>query len=252
MVSAFRNNTGTIERPTNKTFKKMFADGATYYQPIQFERQSHLFLADTIGVQKNGFWFPSQDTGLREEIYKTRHYTFAERWESMLKLLSVSKTTCIDALKGEKQWTVIGSAAELLETAKRNKKSNDRRGIEIKEARLSKKAAEEGAAKKPTKKKSPRIVATTSEQEDSVLAAEIHDSDMSVDNHTSRKRSRGQMDAESEPDDTAPSKRVRKTTSTEKHAAESTTISKPEVGTRSKSRVTKTPRAKKDGRKSKK
>jgi hypothetical protein len=66
-----------------------------------------------------------------------------------LKNLQYSKTTCMNLLKREKTWFIIGAPDEMLEKVEENKVTNDKRAELIKIGK-DKKAAEDG---KPLRRK---------------------------------------------------------------------------------------------------
>jgi hypothetical protein len=191
LVAAMTNIVGVMEKPTNPTFRTHWlpkSDGSTYYKPWTIEYKAwellvsirifSYFRAVIAGMNGEEYIMEIHSTGwsnpiLDDEVWKTikraEGDTFKERMEKLIKLLTVSfpstvisnaplknlqysKTTCMNLLRREKTWFIIGAPDEMLEKVEENKVTNDKRAELIKSGKEAnnKKAAEDG---KPLRRK---------------------------------------------------------------------------------------------------
>jgi hypothetical protein len=164
LITAIYNNVDTIESMDGPVFKKRWADGAKYYDTVMIERQAWRVLGDVIDLHQNGWTYRIEDPLLWESIQKSKDLTFQERWESIVRLLTKSKRRCDDLMKREKTWNVIGQAGVLAPRTITNKRSNDRKGADLKKVREEREAAGTKNQDDATEKNKKKATASKTKQ----------------------------------------------------------------------------------------
>jgi hypothetical protein len=100
-----------------------------------------------IDIHTNGWTKNIFDKAQRAVFQKTMFYTFQDRFEALLELLTVglfpsrtfdlltllqhSKTSCSDIMKGARVYSIVGNPRVLIKRTKTNKKSNKKKADRI-------------------------------------------------------------------------------------------------------------------------
>ncbi|KAH7347092.1 hypothetical protein BKA66DRAFT_371373, partial [Pyrenochaeta sp. MPI-SDFR-AT-0127] len=124
LVQAILNNQDVRENTTTKQFRNRWADGATYYKPREIRAVAHELLDIMISVHCNGWTKHIYDKDQRALIQKTMNFSFQERFDAVVELLKCSKTSCQQAMKGERHYALVGNPVELFNRTASNKTSN--------------------------------------------------------------------------------------------------------------------------------
>jgi hypothetical protein len=140
LVSAFQQRDVISESQNASATKSRWATNSNHYQAINFERQAWRILNDMLDLHRGGWRHRIEDTVLRESILRSKDLTFRQRWDDIVTLLSRSKRTCDDVLKGEKTKPVLGEAAVLIGRIKNNKNSNDKKAEKLRLVKAMKSA----------------------------------------------------------------------------------------------------------------
>ncbi|KAF2124456.1 hypothetical protein P153DRAFT_132328 [Dothidotthia symphoricarpi CBS 119687] len=131
LIVAIYNNTGCIETETSKSYQNRWGDDAKFYTRCEIEAAALEILSLAIEIHQIGWTKPIFDGHMREEIYKTMFFSFQERFDALISLLTISKNTCEALMKCERLHAVVGNPWLLDKRVRSNKASNGKKASRI-------------------------------------------------------------------------------------------------------------------------
>ncbi|KAF2748346.1 hypothetical protein M011DRAFT_457682 [Sporormia fimetaria CBS 119925] len=145
LVRAIRHTVDVVDKTHTSKFKNRWGPDAEYYSLQQFEKLAWRILHSMIDLHINGWHYSVYDKGTEKDIKKTKDWTFAERLDKMVVLLTHCKRTCEDMLRGDRLMTIIGRPQKIEGRVKDNVENNEIKAKNIKKGKEAE-AAEEAAA----------------------------------------------------------------------------------------------------------
>ena len=127
LLSDIKNNKNclkTNEQKDSQSFQNRWADGANFYAAPALEAVAWRLSELAIDVHQQGWVEPLSEPKLRDDIYYSMSFTFAERITLIRAVLQVSKSTCEDLIKGNRLQEVVGCPHTVFERIYGNNKSN--------------------------------------------------------------------------------------------------------------------------------
>lgn len=90
---AIKNNQNCRELTTSPVFGNRWATGAIYYSDLELESTAWNVIDQIIMVHEHGWTAKINDKNLRDSIQQTMFFTFEDRLNGLLELLTVSSFT---------------------------------------------------------------------------------------------------------------------------------------------------------------
>ncbi|KAJ4319239.1 hypothetical protein N0V94_004028 [Neodidymelliopsis sp. IMI 364377] len=151
LVVAIKNNKGCLTLGTERqAFKTRWADGAIFFKESAIEAVAWRIFQLAIDVHQQGWTEPLSEPKMREDIYYSMSFSFADRMTIVKEVLMVSKPTCEHLLKGNRLQEIVGCPHTVFERIHGNSKSNTQKQKVLSDVKDRKLAETKG---EPTKKR---------------------------------------------------------------------------------------------------